>query len=332
MTASIAASRTCSLRRSFGDTMDIRIEFAAEVVDRFEELMLAHGVSIPRHPQTHADMLPLSVILKFIKNNENLSVDLHRALFTAGVAVHDLASKVIEVKDDPQFQTLVPHLKLLVEGAIHLTQEPPSPADGYNKLIELYWACLCIRKKNVVALDDPFHADGTNPDVMTLNAAGEKEYAYAFKTVRSKHTQSLLGHIVKGVDQIERSAAREGIVALHITPRLNTADLWPAGAYFADYRLAGEYVRGAMITMVSQVVWDNGQAAVDAIFSGKKAVGTVLCISFVPMIAAHPKTLRPTFMPFKVPVLVNLATNPPVSPSFYTQIEEANEGMQYFLG
>lgn len=312
--------------------MDIQIQFASDVVDQFEELLISHGISIPRHEQTNADMLPLWRIINFVRNKEEVSLDTQRDLFTAGVAMHDLASKVLAVKDSSQFPILLPHLKLLVEGAIHLTQEPPSPADSYNKLIELYWACLCIGKNFPVALDDPLHADGTNPDVITLNAAGGKERAYAFKTIRSKHTQNILDHLTKGVDQIQRSDAQEGIVALHLTPRLNTKDLWPTGAYFADYRFAGEYIRGAMVTMVSQVIWDNGQAAIDAIFSGKKAVGTVLCIAFTPMVAAHPITQRPTFMPFKVPVLVNLATTVSMTSSLAYELREANEGMQLYLG
>jgi hypothetical protein len=44
--------------------MNVAIEFAADIVDRSEELMLKHNISIPQHPQTSADMLPLWQILK----------------------------------------------------------------------------------------------------------------------------------------------------------------------------------------------------------------------------------------------------------------------------
>src|SRR6185437_8418848 len=107
------------------------------VVDRFEELMLRHGISIPQHPQTSADMLPLWQILKYLRSGQQMSFDRQRELFFAGVAVHDLSSKVLEVQNNSQFKLLLPHLKMLVEGTVHLTEEPPSPADTYNKLIEL---------------------------------------------------------------------------------------------------------------------------------------------------------------------------------------------------
>jgi len=160
--------------------MNITIEFAADVVDRFEELMLKHGISIPQHPQTSADMLPLWQILKYLRSGQQMSFDRQRELFFAGVAVHDLASKVLEVQNNSQFTLLLPHLKMLVEGTVHLTEEPPSPADTYNKLIELYWACLCLGKQIPITLDDPVHPDGNNPDVITLDSARQPAHAYAF--------------------------------------------------------------------------------------------------------------------------------------------------------
>jgi hypothetical protein len=71
--------------------------------------------------------------------------------------------------------------------------------------------------------------------VITVDAAGNPQHAYAFKTIRSPHTQNILDHIVKGVDQIERSASMDGIVALHLTPRLQTANVWPTGGYFTSW-------------------------------------------------------------------------------------------------
>jgi hypothetical protein len=312
--------------------MNVTIEFAADVVDRFEELMAKHNISIPRHPQTSTDMLPLWQILKQLRIGTKMSFDRQRELFFAGVAVHDLASKVLEVQNDVQFKLLLPHLKMLVEGAIHLTQDPPSPADTYNKLIELYWACLCLGKQFPITLDDPVHSDGKNPDVITLNSSGQPVHAYALKTIRSKHTQNIFDHIKTGVDQIERSPAAKGIVALHLTPRLNMKELWPDNAYFSDYRFPAAHVIGAMRVMVSQVLWDNGQTSIDAIFAGKKAVGSILCVAFAPTVAAHPATGKPTFMPIKVSVVVHIATQVTISDIFYHEISQANEGMQYFLG
>jgi hypothetical protein len=47
--------------------MDVTIASASVLVDRFEELLLEYGISIPRHPQTGADMLPLWMILERLR-------------------------------------------------------------------------------------------------------------------------------------------------------------------------------------------------------------------------------------------------------------------------
>lgn len=312
--------------------MDVRLTFASDIVDRFEELLARHNISIPRHPQTGADMLPFWYLLKLIRSGFTGTPDQLRGEFTAAVAVHDLAAKVLEVSGHSQFADLLPHLKMLADGAIHLTEPQPAYADAYNKLIEVYWATLCLSAGLAVTLDDPENADGKNPDVITMDLSGKPQHAYAFKTIRSPHTQSILGHVTKGIDQIEKSASVDGIVALHLTPRLQTAGVWPPDGYFASWTHPAVYVAGLMRAMVSQIVLDNGQAAIDALFAGKKAVGSVLCISFCPTVASHPVTSRPTVMPLKVAVIIHLVAGKEPSQVFCAEIERLNHEMQTVLG
>src|SRR5690349_23073596 len=66
-----------------------------------------------------------------------------------------------------------------------LTPTPPAEADGYNKLTEVYWACICIAQALEVDLDHPETSDGTNPDVITNAPPSDIKRGYAFKTVRS---------------------------------------------------------------------------------------------------------------------------------------------------
>jgi hypothetical protein len=216
--------------------VDVQLTNASIIVDRFEELMSTKGVSIPQHPQTGADMLSFWHLLKRTRQGFSGTADAVRSEFTAAVAVHDLAAKVLEISQNPNFERLLPHLRMLNAGAIHLTEESPANADAYNKLIELYWSCLCLSLGRGIELDDPAHSKGTNPDVITLNQAGAPAHGYAFKTIRSQHTQSVFDHISKGIEQIERSPAPEGIVALHLTPRIAKAGFWPTGGYYADWR------------------------------------------------------------------------------------------------
>ncbi|WP_204266603.1 hypothetical protein, partial [Escherichia coli] len=58
---------------------------------------------------------------------------------------------------------------------------------------------------------------GLNPDVISLDSQNQPVNGYAFKTIRSPHTESIREHIVKGVSQIEVSPAQSGIVGLHLT-------------------------------------------------------------------------------------------------------------------
>ncbi len=212
--------------------MQVQITGASDLVDRFEELLATHGISIPRHASTGADMLPLWRILKTIRAGFAGTPDDLRLEYTAGLAIHDLAAKVLAVENHPDFSMLIPHLDMLSRGVVHLTQEPPAGADTYNKLVEVYWAALLMANGSRVLLDHPKNSKGDNPDVIAMEG-GQPARAYAFKTVRSPHTQSLLDHIVKGVDQIGRCPAPEGIVAFNLTPRLLDAGLWPEGGFFA---------------------------------------------------------------------------------------------------
>jgi len=40
--------------------MQVTTGAASDLVDRFEELLAKHSLSVPRHPETGADMLPVS--------------------------------------------------------------------------------------------------------------------------------------------------------------------------------------------------------------------------------------------------------------------------------
>jgi hypothetical protein len=311
--------------------MEIQITDASSIVDKFEDLMSRKGVSVPLHPETGADMMPFWHLLKRTAQGFSGTADELRPEFTAAVAVHDLAAKVLEVSTNPHFDCLLPHLKLLNSGAIHLTEEPPSKADVYNKLIEMYWSCLCLSLGRKVELDGPTHSTGDNPDVIVLDEAGNRARAYAFKTIRSPHTQSVYEHISKGIDQIERSPAMEGIVALHLTPRVAKAGYWPTGGYYQDWRPVAWAITQELTKTVASVVGDNGQPAIDPLFKGKKAVGAILCLAFCPIVAKHPVTGKAIVMPLKVATLVDLYTGRRMSTELLTELTLANHMMQTVL-
>ncbi|MGY3233314.1 hypothetical protein ACVMAJ_000204 [Bradyrhizobium sp. USDA 4448] len=308
--------------------MNITLESASALVDQFEQLLAERSISVPKNQQTGADMLPLWRLLQAIRGGAlQSSSQADRDLYAAALATHDLAAKVIEVRDRPQFSKLLPHLRILADGAVHLTQDPPPQADGYNKLIELYWACLCIAEGLEIELDDPESADGSNPDIITNIPSSQTKRGYAFKTVRSQYTQSLLDHLKKGIDQIERSASTEGIVAFHLTPRMQLQALWPTTP-FADWRVPAGIVIAACKDMFDSLIGDNGQAAIDDLFRGKKAASSVLCVVFAPALAISPATSLATVMPLKVATIISLGDQKPMTAEFLAEIAMMNHQMQ----
>jgi len=142
------------------------------------------------------------------------------------------------------------------------------------------------------------------------------------------HTESIRSHIIKGVDQIEVSSAPTGIVGLHLTPRLAWGSLWPDDHVFENYQDASFFAIEQMRTMLATLVADNGQKEIDQIFAGKKAVGSVLCIAFLPTVAISPETQQPTFMPIKIATVISLASSAILPHSLYLELWCANEVMQ----
>ncbi|ABE62191.1 hypothetical protein Nham_1367 [Nitrobacter hamburgensis X14] len=312
--------------------MQVAAGAASDLVDRFEELLAKHSISVPRHAETGADMLPFRSILDRLKAGFSGTPDDLRTDYTAAIAVHDLAAKVLQVKDHPRFRDLLPHLEILAKGAIHLTEPPPAYPDGYNKLIEVYWACLALSAGLTIDLDHPTDSTGRNPDVITSASTRPSRHGYAFKTIRSPYAQSILTHLEKGVDQIQRSNCSESIVALHLTPRLQSADIWPAGGSFLHWGQPAIAVASACHAMLTEVVTDNGMAKIDDIFRGTKVAGVVLCLGFCPTVAINPLTGRPTMMPLKVATLVEISQLNPLSGSFFSELTGLNHQMQTVLG
>jgi len=62
------------------------------------------------------------------------------------------------------------------------------------------------------------------------------------------------------------------------------------------------------------------------------AVGSVLCFAFCPTVAAHPVTGKPTVMPLKVAILVNLVSKTEFPSPFLQEIGHLNHEMQTALG
>jgi hypothetical protein len=78
-----------------------------------------------------------------------------------------------------------------------------------------------------VLLDHPTAPKGDNPDVLAMLCG--RRWGIACKVIHSLHPEGLIGHLEKGLDQIEKSEAELGVVAFNMKNVLPHDRIWPLG-------------------------------------------------------------------------------------------------------
>src|SRR6202035_6116975 len=79
----------------------------------------------------------------------------------------DLAAKINRAAASSQFDTLKPHLKKMVTGAVRMNDVSSVTDEEANKNSELYVGCLALGAGMSVDLEDPdFSGGGLTPDVL----------------------------------------------------------------------------------------------------------------------------------------------------------------------
>ena len=305
--------------------MDVHFEPAVKLIDCFEELLARHNISIPQNANTGDDMLSMWQILKFMRDPTLARPKDERPLLSAGAAMFDLAAKVCAVKDGPQFPLLLPHLKLLSEGAVHLDKQPEYLPDTYNKLIEIYWACLAMAAGIEVELDHPQKSRG-GVDVTTKALPGP--FTYEMKTLRSPRPRTTFETIEKAISQIETAAAKTGAVLLHLTPRIDTKAIWRDGPSFPDWETPATIMSQQMYDVVQSMINAEGIEAIEGLFAGKKAAPLVVCVAFGMASCIHPVLRVPTATPLKVLLTVEMPVARASAPLLMEEIKNLHRQMQ----
>jgi hypothetical protein len=148
-----------------------------------------------------------------------------RPLYRTLIGVHEFASLLLSVQDNPSFSVLIPHLRLLNEGEV-LQNSPSIGTDqATNKLFELYMGAVAMQCGDNLELDDPISSTGDNPDV--LITIGRRRWGIACKVLHGKSPQGFIDNLEKGLDQIDRSAADVGIVIFNLKNILPHDRIWP---------------------------------------------------------------------------------------------------------
>lgn len=211
----------------------------------------------------------------------------------AGAGVHDLAAKVVTVWDTiPATRpVLEPHIKLLSETVYtgqNVANARWDKRDGVareqgsaDKVIELYWACLCILADMSVELDDPYTSSGgRNPDVIATAADGTR-WAFAIKTlseVSSPATaaKNLVENIKKASNQIDRTDCDKGMVVVNMKNVLDHPRLRSTGA-FPNWQVA-QWAISAQIGNILQPFYTNEAIELEQRFLHRGKVAPIVAL------------------------------------------------------
>lgn len=169
-------------------------------------------------------------------------------LYVTGAGIHDLAAKISAVWEQrPDAQpALEPHLHALAKTA-YVAQNATNPRwdrkgplarehGSADKVIELYWGCLCLLAgMRAIEMDDPAASSGgKNPDVIATAADGTR-WAFAIKTLAETKAanvpKNLTDRLDEALEQIERAECDRGIAVINLKNVLDHNALRSGHAY-----------------------------------------------------------------------------------------------------
>lgn len=207
--------------------MKFPFDTSEQLIYDFENLLKEHGLLI----QSNSDLERISIAIietnakhkKEISHNDKLDI---RDIFSDVAGLIDFVHQILKHKTHKDFNKIIPHLNLLNTSSTSvLTTKSKVTDEGNNKLFELYIALLCMAFSDNVDLDDPKNSKGDNPDII-FDYKNEK-WAIACKALHSNKEMTLYDTIAKGTEQINRSAATKGIVAVNLKNIINRNEIWP---------------------------------------------------------------------------------------------------------
>ena len=144
-----------------------RYDAAGRAAFDLEALLKRHNITISSGSIFEKHVLSVLGLVE-LKNQSRpraIEEDL-RPHYRTLIGVYEIATLLLAVQHSPQFSALVPHLRLLNDGAVLQNQPSPGRDDATNKLFELYMGAVALQCGEGVVLDDPTSSKGDNPDVL----------------------------------------------------------------------------------------------------------------------------------------------------------------------
>jgi hypothetical protein len=282
------AERGRFLRQTYRELVDL--------IQPFEAALARVGLRVESGTPVDAlitSMMEMSV--RWDREGDLPVTDDRRTEIAECAAFADLMTKIVAVREHPEFEKLREHLELVVGREPFVQHYFTRREDqNANKVFELYIATLALLAGGSITVDSPRRSRGDNPDVITQ--FNGRSWGLACKVLHSDNPRGYRDHLVKGVEQIEAAPAVDrGVVVFNLKNRVPHATVWPlesdpdTGAVI-DYhwfeshetpvQIAAEWATSMFLGPVIEEF--GGQAAVDAFFRGKKAAAQTL--NFVPVI------------------------------------------------
>ena len=263
-------------------------EKAQESAEALEALLNAHGISIKigsqleRHVLSTYELVEAKRDRRLVSSSTNDARDAYRTL----IGMHEISQQILAVAQSLHFDALVPHMRLLNDGNVLQNSKSDVRDAATNKLFELMVGAAALRFAEDVQLDHPVRSPGDNPDVM-LTADGIK-WGVACKVLHSPSAATLMNNIERAVDQIERSDAEIGIIAINTKNIISHEEVWPlspldgiAGSKLTtsawnDCSAPLLLVRSVVSALSTGLSEQFSLATLDEVFYGKRCLPGVL--------------------------------------------------------
>jgi hypothetical protein len=252
---------------------------ANAVADTFLDLLAQRGITPVRGGKLEDEFLSVTELLDAWRKPQQVQqAAKEKEIIRNAAGVHDFAAKVLAARKTPEFGQFDEHLKLIGTSKLRTTlsqvTENDPLDDAARKLVELYVACLAVHCGEDIRLDHPTNAKGDNPDI--LLSYRERTWALAIKTPSSRHGQTIFENIKKAGEQIERSAADNGMVVLNVKNIIDHDALWNGS--FAILDDATATLKAEIEEICDAANLERSAEDWNAIFSGQKTVLPVLLI------------------------------------------------------
>lgn len=236
--------------------------------------------------------------------NDNLA-DIRPALREAS-GLLSVVRKVVKLSRHPDFQGLVPHLRLMNGSMIPQNVRVSATDQGANKIFELLVALLCMDVGAAVRIDHPDRAVGDNPDV--LATIDGQRWGFACKVLHGTSPLTFFERLEEGINQIERSEAEIGVVIFNLKNLIDHDCMWPilnhedvahgAEPSFGSWRDKDKPIE-LLVSIADQkhaeLIDVNSIGQVTSLFENKKSVpgalsflqtGTAITTSVGPMVTS----------------------------------------------